>query len=229
MTTPTPVLPPDLRARVLATASAERVAPRAVGLRRHGIAVAAGLAVSLAILFEIGGPGNYGRPAGYVPTLAILWLAVGLAAVWVGVMRGRSMLGRPAAWSVAAAVLTPVALMITATIVGFMWPSVLGESTKLRHHVSCIEFSTLMAIGPLVAFAFVRRGSDPVAPRLTGAAIGAAAGAIGALGIEVRCPHASLFHVAVGHLGPVVALTLVGAFVVGRVVGVSAPEARKDD
>jgi hypothetical protein len=218
----TPALPPDLRMRVLAAASAERVAPRSVGLWQRALAVVAGVAVSVGILFAIGGPGDYGRPTGYYPTLAVLWLAVGLGAAWAGVARGRSMLGRPATWGLLAAVLTPVALMVTAAMAGLAWPSVLGDVAKMRHHVVCIEFTTLMALGPLAAFAFLRRGSDPVAPRITGAAIGAVAGAIGALGIETRCRHASLFHVAFGHLLPVVALTLVGALVVGPIVAVRA-------
>jgi len=79
-----------------------------------------------------------------------------------------------------------------------------------------------MALGPFIAFTFLRRGSDPVAPRLTGAAIGAVSGVIGAVGIELRCSHATFFHVAVGHVLPVALLAMLGALVAGRVVAVRA-------
>jgi hypothetical protein len=61
-----------------------------------------------------------------------------------------------------------------------------------------------------------------VAPRLTGAAIGAASGAWGALAIQLHCAHTSPTHVVLGHILPVVALTLVGVVLGDRVVAVRA-------
>jgi hypothetical protein len=219
MTAPMP--PPDLRARVLAEARSSPVAPRAAGSWRRTFASCLGVGASFAILMSIGGPGPYGRPPAYTLALAALWLLVGVTAAWAGVARGRSMLGRPSSWRALVVVLTPVALVVTALFAGEMWPPPVKVADMSRHLV-CMAFTVLMALGPLVAFTFLRRGSDPVAPRLTGAAIGAVSGAIGALGIELRCSHATLLHVTVGHVLPVALLALVGALVAGRVVAVRA-------
>lgn len=217
---------PELRARVLAAAQAEPSPPRATGTGRHAIAVTLGVAASAALLLWVGGPGAYGRPPGYTTTLAVGWLAVGLVACWAGVMRGPSMLGRPASWRIAAAVLTPVVLLATALVAGLMFPSTLAQSTSFDQETSCSMLALLMALGPLLAFAYVRRGSDPVHPRLTAAALGAAAGSLGAFGVELRCSHASLLHVARAHLGPTVLVTLVAVLAATRLVGVRAPRTR---
>jgi len=111
--------------------------------------------------------------------------------------------------------------MLTAQVVGAVWPPPY-KVADLDKHLVCIEFTTLMALGPFIAFTFLRRGSDPVAPRLTGAAIGAVSGVIGAVGIELRCSHATLVHVALGHVLPVALLAMLGALVAGRIVAVRA-------
>jgi len=135
------------------------------------------------------------------------------------------MLGRPAALRVVVVALTPVALLVTALVAALAWPQTLADDATVVTHLICVGFALLCALGPLVAFAVVRRGSDPVAPRLTGAAIGAASGAWGALAIELHCGHASPAHIVLGHLLPVVALTLVGILVGDAVVAVRVPRA----
>jgi hypothetical protein len=211
---------PDLRIRVLAAASASPVVTRGEGLRRQAMAVAAGFALPLAISFSVGWPGAGGRPAAYVATLAAAWLGVGLAATWAGLSRGRSMLGRSAVWRVFVAALTPVALLATALVAALVWPGTRDDAAGATDLRVCVVVAMVCALGPLVAFAMVRRNSDPVAPRLTGAAIGAASGAWGALFIELHCAHTSVGHVALGHVLPVVLLTLLGVLVGDRVVAV---------
>ena len=132
------------------------------------------------------------------------------------------MLGRSAAVRLGVATLVPAALLATSLAAAMAWPQTLHDDTTLRSHVVCVVFTLLCALGPLVAFAVVRRRSDPVAPRLTGAAIGAASGAWGALAIELHCSHASPEHVVLAHLLPVVLLTLVGVLVGDRVVAIRA-------
>jgi hypothetical protein len=219
MTTPLP--PPELRARVLARASAEPVAPRPAGAWRRTLLVVLAVGVSYGILASIGGPGSYGRPQAYTLVLAALWGLVGGLGAWAGVARGHSMLGRPASWRVLVVLLTPVALFATAFAVNALWPPPY-KFADFDKHMTCVEWTLIMAAAPLIAFTYLRRGSDPVAPRLTGAAIGTAAGAVGALGIELICSHATLEHVLFGHVLPVALLAGIGAIVAGRVVAVQA-------
>lgn len=210
----------ELRARVLAAASAEPVPTRSVGVVRRAAIVAVGMIVSLVVLALIGGPQPDGRPVAYFATIAALWTGVVLVASWAGLGRGRSMLGRSTSVRVIVAALTPPALIVASLLAGLCWPATMSNPSTVHDHVFCIELGSLMAIGPLVAFAFVRRDSDPVAPRLTGAAVGAVAGAWGGLFIELRCGHCSLEHVVLGHVVPVVVFALVGALIAGSVISV---------
>lgn len=210
----------ELRARVLAAARAEPVPTRSAGLARRAAIVAVGVVASVLVLAYIGGPKPDGRPMGYFLAMAALWSLVVLAATWGGVARGRSMLGRPTSVRVVVAALTPATLVVAALAAAMLWPSTISDAATMDDHLVCLELGSLMAIGPLVAFALVRRGSDPVAPRLTGAALGAVAGAWGGLFIELRCGHASVEHVVIGHVVPVVIMTLLGALIAGSVVSV---------
>lgn len=214
--------PANLRARILAAASAEPAASRAQGTRATTTALLAGFVVPVAVSFYLGCPGAANRPAAYVGCLAAAWLAVGLFATWGGVARGRSMLGRPAALRIGVVLLTPAVLLATAMLGALAWPGTVADDATMGNHLVCDAFAILCALGPLVAFAVVRRGSDPVAPRLTGAAIGAASGAWGALAIQLHCAHTSPTHVVLGHILPVVALTFVGVVLGDRVVAVHA-------
>jgi hypothetical protein len=210
--------PTDLRARVLAAAAAERVPPRPVGARRRAVTLGVGFAASVLLSVLIGLPGTGGRPCAYVTAITIAWGAVAMAATLWGVARGRSMLGRSTAWRVGVAVATPLMLLATAVTLAMFWPATLDDPAGMHAHAVCCFYTTLFAAGPLLAFAFVRRESDPVSPGLTGAALGAAAGAWGALGIELHCAHAGMVHVVLGHVLPVLGLTVLGVLLGRRVV-----------
>ena len=218
---PTPP-PAELRARILAAAAAEPATPLAEGARRRTLALLLGFALPVALSVCLGGPHSGARPWSYVVLLALAWLAVGIAATWGGVARGQSMLGRPAAMRLAVATLTPAALLATSMVAALAWPQTMADDATMTTHVVCVVFTVLCALGPLAAFAFVRRRSDPVAPRLTGAAIGAASGAWAALAIELHCSHASPSHIVLGHVLPVVMLTLLGVLVGDGVVAIRA-------
>jgi hypothetical protein len=212
----------ELRARVLAAARAEAAPVRSEGARHRAIGVAIGFALAVFVSVALGGPALSDRQARHTALLGAAWMLVAIAATWIGVSRGRSMLGRPPAWRLLVATLTPAALLGSALAAGLSWPSTLSDDSNLTNHVICMALTPLFAFGPLVGFAFARRASDPIAPELSGAAIGAAAGAWGSLAIELHCSHTSLFHVAVGHVLPVVAMTLAGAAVGSRIVALRA-------
>jgi len=212
-----PGLSPDVRARVLAAAAARPVAPRAVGSRRRASAgIAGAIAWGLAGLVALR-PGPAGRPAGLFVASSIAWLACGLLATWAAVSRGRSMLGHPRGLRVAVALCTPVMLLCTAVVVTLAFPPAAPEPSPFPTHLVCFFGTLLFALGPLVAFGYLWRESDPVSPGRTGAALGAAAGAWGAFGIVLHCGRTAFEHVALGHVLPVAVLAAAGALL-GRVV-----------
>jgi hypothetical protein len=212
----------DLRARVLAAVQREPMPPRRSGARRDAAVLALGFALAVVTARLLGVPHVGRRPAAYVVALAFAWMAVAAWATGSAVARGRSMLGRPIAQRVAVAVVTPVALFVTSLVASAGWPETIDQRNSLRSMVICAAFTILFAVAPLVSFAIVLRRSDPVAPRLAGAAIGAAAGAWGALGIELWCSRATPWHVLGGHVLPVVLLAVVGAWVGGELLRVVA-------
>ncbi len=216
---PMPALPPELRDRVLAAVQREPVPSRAVGARRRVRAVVIGFGSLLASLAYLG-VRPHGRPHGYVAALVLAWLPIAAVATWAGVGRGRSMLGRPAGWLAAVVALTPVALLSVWAGIAVAWPSTLHDASGVRQHVVCDVATLLFSIGPLLAFSVLRRGTDPVTPALTGAAIGTAAAAWGAIALHLVCGFTAPMHIVLGHLAPVVLVALAGAALTSRRVAI---------
>jgi hypothetical protein len=216
--------PADLRARVLDAVGRVPALSRDVGARRRAVVVARGVAVAAAVgvAAAIHGPEARGRPVEYVATLEVLWLLLAVLVTWVAVARGPSMLGRPVSWKLTVAVLTPAALLLAWLPVALAWPHTLHDASGLRSHGVCVAMTFAFAAGPLVAFARLHRASDPLNPRVTGAALGAAAGAWGAVAHGLICGYTSPVHMALGHILPVALLALVGVLVGERVVALSA-------
>jgi hypothetical protein len=207
-----------LRARVLEAARREPVRTRAQGLRATALTLAVGFGAPVLLSWIGGCPNHTGRPLPYEALVTATFALVAGLATWAGVSRGRSMLGHPPLWRLLVAVVTPTALLALALLAAALWPE-----TELGHDgwgdlMTCLIFTPLFAAGPLLAFTVIRRRSDPVAPRLSGAAIGAAAGAWGAVGISLHCRHVTPLHVAGGHVLPVAMLALLGVLLGQHVV-----------
>src|SRR5262249_32053801 len=128
------------------------------------------------------------RPIPYVVAVAGAWLLIAAASTWGALGRGRSMVGRPATWLVVVAMATPLLLLASAYAGYVPWPSAADSDCARAGDWKCFAVTTIMAIGPLLAFAYARRGSDPVHAALTGTAIGAAAGAWAGVVIALHCP-----------------------------------------
>lgn len=213
---------PELRARVLGAIKREPSPPIDVVSRRRVLAIALGFVPVVAIFQIVGGVVLGERPMGYVAFIAIGWTILALAATWGAIARGRSMLGRPRAWLVVVAIVTPLLLLGVAAAAAAMWPQTLESPCTPLNHVGCFAIATLMASAPLVAFAFARRHTDPVHPHITGAALGAAAGAWGALAVGAHCPFTNPVHLALGHTLPILLLAVLGALIGGRGVAIQA-------
>jgi hypothetical protein len=238
----------ELRSRVLAAVRREPVLPRQAEARKRMTLVALGFAAAgfIAIVKQAleatvprgarlwhivvdGGVPTQDRPFGFAVTLEIVWVLIALLATWAGVARGRSMLGRSSASKVAVAVVTPVALVATWLTIAVLWLKdvlplawleVMDEAPQMQFHANCALASAAYAVCPLFAFLAMRRHRDPVSPRTSGAALGAVAGAWGAVVHFPFCECTSPLHMALGHVLPVILLAIVGAFLGDRVLGV---------
>jgi hypothetical protein len=218
---PMPPLPPELRDRVLAAVERDPAPPRAIGVRRRARSVAIGFGSLLASLALLG-VRPLGRPHGYIAAVFLAWLPIAAAATWAGVSRGRSMLGRPAGWLLGVVALTPVALLAAWAAVAMAWPSTLHDASDGRRHLICDVVTLSFSIGPLLAFSALRRRTDPVTPRLTGAAIGTAAAAWGAIALHLVCGFTAPVHILLGHVAPVVLVALAGALIIARRVAITS-------
>ena len=216
-TTPAPA--PDVRARILAAVRSHPAPARQVGTRRRWAGVAYGF-LALGLVAVRLGPHAGTRPASYVVLLTLAWLLVAVAVTWAGVSRGRSMLGRPAVFQIAVVSLTPVALLVLWWPLALAWPGTLENDSGLSDIVQCIGATALLALGPLLAFTYARRATDPVHPWLGGATLGVAAGGWGAAAMVSICRHSSASHMAYGHVFPVLHVAALGACVGARFLAV---------
>ena len=209
----------DLRSRVLAAASQEPAPTRAEIRLRNAALLVSGFVVPVAVFLNSGGLRDSPRPGTLILETATGAGFVALTALIVAMSRGRSMLGRAGAWLLALAVLTPIVLFTWKTVVSSRFPGMTVEWPE-RPGLRCLRLSCLMAAWPLVAFVMTRRGTDPTHPRLTGAAIGAAVGAVVWVLVDLWCPVAYVPHLLLGHVLPLILTTLAGTWLGGRVIAV---------
>jgi hypothetical protein len=214
-----------LKARVLAAAAAEPSPTRAAVRRRNRlislVAAASGIGafvlfaalISGSHLLRLGGEvmpqQHVERPVWLVVTTAGGAGAVAVAALWLALSRGRSMLGRSPRRLLYGSVLIPVSLLawkLTSSIAFgdamVAWPDRPGER--------CLSLSLLVAAGPLLSFLAIRR-TTPVQPALNGAVLGFAAGACAWIAVDLWCPVAYVPHVLLGHVLPLFVLAVAGA------------------
>jgi hypothetical protein len=209
----------DLRARVLAAATRERVPTRGEIRARNAALLLSGFVVPVGVFFVYGGLRGGPRPETLVAETAIGAAAIALTVSVIALGRGRSMLGRAGVWLLALALLTPVVLFSWKTGISSMFPAMM-DRWPTRHGFRCLSLGCLTAAWPLVAIVMTRRGSDPTHPKLTGAAIGAAVGACSWVFVDLWCPVAYVPHLLVGHVLPVVLTTLAGTWLGGRFIAV---------
>ncbi len=214
-----------LRARVLAAAAAEASPTRAAVARRNRLIglIAAASGVGALVIFaliasegrllrlggEVAAQQRLERPVSLVATTAGGALAIAVAALWLALARGRSMLGRSQRWLLLGSALIPIILFVwkVGCSVAFsdamaIWPD--------RSGLRCLSLSLVVSIGPLLSFLAMRR-SAPVHPALNGAAMGLAAGACAWVGVDLWCPVAYVPHLLFGHVLPLVLLAGAGA------------------
>jgi hypothetical protein len=201
----------DLRARVLAQVKTEASPDRDAYRRRVGIISGVGAVATTALFFAMGGFAPGTRPVELVAFTAGLALFAAAVLTRISSGRAQSMLGRPRSVLVTACVVAAPALALVALVAAMCWPGPASEETTSHAHLACAAMTLAQGSLPLVALLVPRRGSDPVHPAITGAALGMTAGAWTAMMAYLRCPHAAAIHCIIAHVGPTLVLTALGA------------------
>jgi len=164
-------------------------------------AVSSGMAVVLRL-----GTATTGRPAESGAWIVAGTLALAFAATVLAVPSRRSMLSPPRGQLLAVAIGVP--LVVGAWLM--LWGTTYVDPF-VRVGWRCLALTAGTAPWPFLALYRASRRLDPQHPRLTGAALGSAAGAWGAVMAVSWCPLTVGDHVLVGHVLPLVLLSGVGA------------------
>jgi hypothetical protein len=200
----------ELRARILEATRAIPAPTREASGRQLQLVVGAAVILAAALYFAFDGVRHgQGRPAWFYASSTLAWSAAAAFAAWAALARGRSATGRPRAWLLAIALGTPAVLFAVMVAFAQLRPELTVLHAE-RVGFKCLGLALAAGTFPLVALAVLRRGSDPVHPGAAGAALGAACGAAAGALVEFWCPVASMRHVAVGHVLPIVVLALAG-------------------
>jgi hypothetical protein len=171
-------------------------------------------ALATALLFVgSGGMSRGTRPLEMVAFVAGSGLLA--AAVLTRLSSGQrgSMLGRPRSVLLTAVVVTAPLLAVIALLAAMLWPEPAAEEVGSKVHLTCGLMTVVQGALPLVALLLPRRGSDPVHPTISGAALGMTAGAWTVVMAYLRCPHASAIHCILAHVVPTLVLAALGVLV----------------
>ena len=210
-------LPASLKQRVLDAAKQEPSPTRAQHRAKAGLSFAVGTAVALFILFVTGGPELGRRPPILLATTALVLAALAttitlLAMGRFGFGKSKSMTGASTEMLLGAAIISAPVLWLVELAARLAWPPTVVRPATLVSTLICHVCTVAMAACFLVALVRIRRHADPVHPRALGAGLGAAAGAWGAVLIDLHCASNNMVHIALGHILPTVVLVMIGAF-----------------
>ncbi len=210
-------LPDQLRARILSAVQREPSPPRAVVVRSNALMLATAVALQLGVFLAFGGIRAAPRPPELIVQTSAGAALIAGGALWFAARRGGSMLGRPRAWLGAFAFAAPALLLGWKIACSAEVPGMMQQWVE-RPGFRCLRLSLLSSAGLLLALLLARRGTDPVHPRLSGAALGVATGACAWLVVDLWCPVAYVPHLLIGHVLPVAVLALFGAWIGGRLL-----------
>ena len=207
----------QLRAQVIERARHEPSATRAELVRHHRIVGALVLLIPLLLFVIWGGVRSGPRPEKLLleTGLGSAAIALGMASIALG--RGHSMLGRPRSWLLAGVMLTPVLLLLWRILISSRYPGMMVDWVQ-RPGLRCFLLSSVLAAAPLIGVLWMRRHSDPVQPRLSAAAFGAAVGAGVWVLVDLWCPVGYVPHLLLGHVAPLIVITAAATLLGGRLL-----------
>jgi hypothetical protein len=152
------------------------------------------------------GTATAGRPGTSGGWIVVGTLVLATAATSLALPSRRSMLSPPRGRLLAVAIGAP--LLVGAWLM--IWGTTYADPF-VRFGWRCLVLTAGTAPWPFLALYRASHRLDPQHPRLTGAALGSAAGVWGAVLAESWCPLTAADHVLVGHVLPLVFLAAVGA------------------
>jgi hypothetical protein len=209
-------LPDDLKARILQQVAKTPAPTRSAERKRAALLIGASIAVALSVFFLRGGIRMTGRPTSLIVGTSLGTAVIAAVGAWIGLGRGRSMIGRSSVALLVMAAATPLALLFWKIVwsAGYeggldAWPGRVG--------FRCLNLTLMMGVLPLVALLVARRRTDPTHPRLAGLGAGASVGLCVALFVDMWCPVAYVPHFLLGHVLPILLLSLAG-FVIGQML-----------
>ncbi|RYZ09785.1 MAG: DUF1109 family protein [Myxococcales bacterium] len=202
--------PPELRARVLRDARSEVAPTRQRVRRRERSAQLLALAAPLVIFVAFDGARLSPRPLPLVVVTTGSALLVALLALWLGLSRGRSTVGRARRLLVLTLALTPLSLFVLKVAASSVWA---GMSRRFpeRPGFRCFYLSCACLAVPLACTFWALRGTVIAQAALRGAAAGAALGAAVWVLVDLNCPVAYVPHLLLGHVLPLLLAALAGA------------------
>ena len=206
-----PAPPTDLRARVLAEVARTPSPTRAVYKRRIMLLASVGALATVALFVGMGGMSPGTRPVEMIAFTVGFGLVAAAVLTRLSSPPAGTMLGRPRNVLLTAVVVTAPVLAVAALCTTFAWPDHIGEHVDSGMTLSCGAISVLQGALPLVVLLLPKRGTDPVHPAITGAALGMTAGAWTVVMAYLRCPHTAPMHCIVAHVVPTLILTALGA------------------
>ena len=201
----------DLRARVLAEVARTPSPTRAAHKQRIVLLAAIGAVATVTLFVVMGGMAPGTRPVEMIAFTAGFGLVAAAVLTRLSSTAGGPMLGRPRAVLLTAIVVTAPLLAVAALCATVAWPESAGEHVDGGVHLACGAISVMQGALPLLVLLLPRRGTDPVHPAITGAALGMTAGAWTVVMAYLRCPHAAAMHCIIAHVVPTLILTALGA------------------
>lgn len=213
-------LPHGLRQDLLAAVANQPSPTRADVITRRAAWLVLGLVLILGVALLHGIPEpTAARPLTYLfVSAAIALAAAALATRWV-LTADASSLGRPRSSLRRLALLLPITLAFGALLANASAPetwNLPGRSWSL--HGICIFIYLGLGGALLLIFLFGLKPLDPIAPAVTGAALGAAVGAWTTLAVTLQCPSADPIHALATHVAPGLVLIALGAALGRRVL-----------
>jgi len=209
----------SLKLRVLEAARQHPVPPRPSRIPSP-LVLAALAAVAMSavlqwvppLLGDIGGVAHaIGRPSASGPWIVAGTFALAISSTGLVLPSRRSMLSP--ARGLLLGVAFGVPLLVGAWLV--LWHATYTDPFT-RVGWRCFVMTALTAPWPFAALAHASRRVEPRHPATAGAALGAVAGAWAAAMVELWCPLAVHEHVLLGHVLPLVVLTLAGSLMGAR-------------